>query len=162
VPHVPHRPSATMASRMSLPSPWSNTMAETLSALYLLRLYLIIEGLPSCCPFPTPEDEDALGRYHVDGQEHPPPPVMAVIKHVAEAEVKQDRHGIHVHDLRARAERVVGATPSCPVIPGAEGVVEVAGGAVELASEGLTTGHDPFSTIVCHNLWRISRTVGQR
>jgi hypothetical protein len=28
VPHVPQRHSATMATRMSLPSPWSNTMAK--------------------------------------------------------------------------------------------------------------------------------------
>src|SRR5450755_2253549 len=32
VPQVPHRPSATMASRMSLPSPWSNTMVPKVSA----------------------------------------------------------------------------------------------------------------------------------
>jgi hypothetical protein len=38
VPHVPQRPSATMASRMSLPSPWSNTLTQTLSAATGLNL----------------------------------------------------------------------------------------------------------------------------
>jgi hypothetical protein len=51
-------------------------------------------------PFPTPEDEDDLGCYCIDSQDHPPPPVMPVIEHVRVAGVEQNGHGIHVHDLR--------------------------------------------------------------